>query len=107
MGAGGGSGDVGGQQGMVAKDAAQSAAGSGGVFGGGDTAGSLGAAVLGGSLKAAGAGAPIMEVVLMVGASAGGLLFAKKGGAAGGLGSFATGQFAKNAVSPLFKSVSG
>lgn len=105
MGAGG-SGSVSGQQGLVGNAAAQGGGGSGGVFGGGDTPGSFGAAVVAGSLRAAGAGAPIAEVAIMVGASAGGLLFATKGGA-GGLGGFAAGQFARNAASPLFRSVSG
>ena len=102
----GGSGSMSGQQGLVGADAAQGGS-AGGVFGGGDAAGSFGAALVAGSLKAAGAGAPIAEVAIMVGASAGGLLFASKGGAAGGLTGFASGQFAKNAASPLFRSVSG
>lgn len=99
----GGSGNISGKQGMVTDAAAQAGGSSGGTFGSGGTPASFGAAMVAGSLRAAAAGAPIAEVALMVGASAGGLLFASKGSVAGGL----AGQFARNAASPLFKSVSG
>lgn len=103
MGAGANS-QVGGAQGMVGA-AAGGGRGGGGMFGGGDSIASLGAAVMSGVTRAAGGAAPIAEVVLMVGASAGGLLFASKG--SGGAAGWAAGQLSQSASSPILRGARG
>ena len=107
MGAGGNS-QVSGQQGMVSNVAAALRGDMGGLFGGSDGANSFGAAVVAGITRSAAGGAPIAQVVLTVGASAGGLLFATKGsGQAGGVGGWASGQFAQHAASPIYRAARG
>lgn len=89
---------------MVGANAPGARGGGGGMFGAGG-AGSLGAAVVAGLTRGAAGAAPIAEVALMVGASAGGLLFAAKG--QGGAAGWAAGQLSQNASSPIYRAARG